>query len=144
MPIFQWINSAKFWPETDIYVGDSIIMNIAESEKLINLQSISEDLKLKVWRWRWIPREWKFLTLCLPAYHGAETVYMFYLNWQTFRQTSIMCNVNILSINYITTSTLILRFPLEKLFTSEISKHLKSNQRKQLALLKKLTWILNI
>lgn len=26
---------------------------------------------------------------------------MFYLNWQTFIQTSIMCNVNILSINYI-------------------------------------------
>ena len=31
----------------------------------------------------------------------SETVYMFYLNWQTFIQTSIMCNVNILSINYI-------------------------------------------
>ena len=35
---------------------------------------------------------------------GLKTVYMFYLNWQTFIQTSIMCNVNILSINYIATS----------------------------------------
>ena len=35
-----------------------------------------------------------------------KTVYMFYLNWQTFIQTSIMCNVNILSINYIATSLL--------------------------------------
>ena len=35
---------------------------------------------------------------------GLTTVYMFYLNWQTFIQTSIMCNVNILSINYIATS----------------------------------------
>ena len=33
-----------------------------------------------------------------------KTVYMFYLNWQTFIQTSIMCNVNILPINYIATS----------------------------------------
>ena len=35
-----------------------------------------------------------------------KTVYMFYLNWQTFIQTSIMCNVNILPINYIATSLL--------------------------------------
>ena len=48
-----------------------------------------------------------------------KTVYMFYLNWQTFIQTSIMCNVNILSINYIAPLPHLL--PLEKLFTQQIS-----------------------
>ena len=45
-------------------------------------------------------------SLCLWRELGLTTVYMFYLNWQTFIQTSIMCNVNILSINYIATSLL--------------------------------------
>ena len=93
-------------------------MNIAESEKLIHPQSISraeiESLEMKMNS----PGMEVSDSVSPSLYRRTVTVYMFYLNWQTFRQTSIMCNVNILSINYIATSTLILCLR-EKLFTSE-------------------------
>ena len=47
-----------------------------------------------------------------------KTVYMFYLNWQTFIQTSIMCNVNILSINYIAPTSKISSPPTRETFYS--------------------------
>ena len=83
----------------------------------INQQSFTdsvetESLKMKMNSPGLEVSEWSGVTL-------SETVYMFYLNWQTFIQTSIMCNVNILSINYI--APLPHRLPLEKLFTQQIS-----------------------
>ena len=96
-------------------------MNIAESEKLIHPQSISraeiESLEMKMNS----PGMEVSDSVSPSLYRRAVTVYMFYLNWQTFIQTSIMCNVNILSINYIATS--LLHSSLEN-FTYYIRHHI--------------------
>ena len=100
----------KFWPETFIYVVAVNLNNFdPKTEKLIKQTEIDHLAPDQLgWNWKssdedefpWTGSFREELSDSLPL-SSAETVYMFYLNWQTFIQTSIMCNVNILSINYI-------------------------------------------
>ena len=117
----------KFWPETFIYVVAVNLNNFdPKTEKLIKQTEIDHLAPDQLgWNWKssdedefpWTGSFREELSDSLPL-SSAETVYMFYLNWQTFIQTSIMCNVNILSINYIAPTSKISSPPTRETFYS--------------------------